>query len=97
MNIKLVKMIQFSTNPLKTLTKDELNEFRKSIDNKFRNIEIQGEELDEYHLKWYKLHSECVQYAYWNNKTILLGYPENKERTYSNIIKVMINEELQRR
>lgn len=83
-------MLEVSTNPLRTLNKDELNEFRQAIDKDSK----ESENIDE---RWSELHSQCVKYAYWNHKTILIGYPENKDRTFGDVIKIMINEEMQRR
>lgn len=91
-------MTEVSTNPLRTLNKDELNEFRKAIDTNFRTVEVKGEYVEDYRTGWSELHSQCVKYAYWNHKTITIGYPENiGNRTYGDIVKIMINEELQRR
>ena len=98
MNIKSEIMQEVSTNPLKTLDKDELNEFRNAIDKNFGTLEVKGRIIEDYHKKWSELHSQCVKYAYWNHKTITIGYPENIDnRTYGDIVKIMINEELQRR
>lgn len=98
MNIKSEIMTEVSTNPLRTLTKEELNEFRNAIDNNFRIVEVQIVCIQECHIIWSELHTQCVKYAYWNHKTITLGYPENiGNRTYGDIVKIMINEELQRR
>lgn len=88
-------MRKVSTNPLVPLTKEELYEFRKAIDKNFKTVEIKGEIKEDYHTRWYELYSQCVKYAYWNYKEITVGYPQNiEERTYGDIVKIMINEEL---
>jgi hypothetical protein len=43
------------------------------------------------------MHSQCTKYAYWNHKTITNGYPDIENRTYGDIVKIMIKEELQKR
>lgn len=91
-------MEKVSTNPLVPLTKEELFEFRKAIDKNFGTVKVKGVIKEDYHTRWSELHSHCVKYAYWNHKQITLGYPQNmEERTYGDIVKIMINEELIRR
>jgi hypothetical protein len=90
-------MLNASTNPLYSLTKDELNQFRKAIDKNFIVIKVKEKITEDYETKWLELHSHCLKYAYWNYKTITKGYPENVgKRTYGDIVKIMINQELKK-
>ena len=90
-------MLNASTNPLYSLTKDELNQFRKAIDKNFIVIKVKEKITEDYETKWLELHSQCLKYAYWNYKTIIKGYPENVgKRTYGDIVKIMINQELKK-
>ncbi len=90
-------MKEVSTNPLNSLTKEELNEFKKAIDKNFSVIEIKEKIIEDYHTRWFEMHSQCTKYAYWNHKTITNGYPDIENRTYGDIVKIMIKEELQKR
>ena len=56
-------MQEVSTNPLKTLDKDELNQFRNAIDRNFGTLEVKGKIIEDYHTRWSELHSQCVKYA----------------------------------
>lgn len=90
-------MKKVSTNPLNTLTKEELNEFKKAIDKNFFFIEIEGKIIEDYRTRWFEMHSQCTKYAYWNNIKITNSYPLMEDKTNNDIVKTMIKEELQKR
>lgn len=79
---------------LENLTKDELNQFRKAIDNNFRVIKDKEKTITDYHSVWYDLYTKCLKYSYLNNKEITNGYPVMENRTYGDMVKIMIKEQL---
>lgn len=97
MIIKTLKMEIVSTNPVKTLSVEELNKFLEAIDSHFSVITNKGEDVIDLHTRWWDLYNDCIKYAYWNHETITKGYPKMENRNYGDIIKIMINEELQMR
>lgn len=86
-----------STNPIKTLSVEELNQFLEAIKSNFSVVTIKGEVVKDLHTKWWDLHEQCLKYAYWNHERITKGYPKMENRSYGDIIKIMINEELKQR
>lgn len=87
----------FSTNPVKTLSVDELNEFLEAINKNFSVITIKGEVVQDLHTRWFDLHTNCLRYAYLNHEFITEKYPKMEDRSYGDIIKIMIQEELKLR
>jgi|688.fasta_scaffold686442_2 hypothetical protein len=90
-------MKKVSTNPLINLTIEELNTFLLAIDNNFSIITIKGEVKEDLHTKWWDIYGDCLQYAYWNHKTITQYYPKDEDRTYVDIIKLMIYQEIDKK
>jgi hypothetical protein len=86
-----------STNPIKTLSVEELNQFLEAIESNFSVVKIKGEVVKDLHTIWWDLHEQCLKYAYWNHERITEKYPKMENRSYGDIIKIMINEELQTR
>lgn len=86
-----------STNPVKTLSVEELNKFLEAIDKYFSVVKIKDEVVEDLHTIWRDLHAQCLRYAYLNHETITKGYPKMENRNYGDIIKIMINEELKLR
>jgi hypothetical protein len=87
----------FSTNPVKPLSVDELNEFLEAINKNFCVITIKGEVVQDLHTRWWDLHTNCLRYAYLNHEFITEKYPKMEDRSYGDIIKIMIQEELKLR
>jgi hypothetical protein len=90
-------MQKISTNPIKTLSVEELNQFLEAIKSNFSVLTIKGEVVKDLHTKWWDLHEQCLKYAYWNHERITKNYPKMENRSYGDIIKIMINEELETR
>ena len=90
-------MEKISTNPIKTLSVEELNQFLEAIKSNFSVLTIKGEVVNDLHTKWCDLHEQCLKYAYWNHERITKNYPKMENRSYGDIIKIMINEELEQR
>ena len=91
------KIEKVSTNPLKTLSVEELNEFREAIDTNISIIERENKFKEDLYKKWWDLHTQCLKYAYWNQEIITKNYPNIENKNYGDIIKIMINEELKQR
>lgn len=91
-------MIESVKNPLKTLSKEELYEFRKAIAVNFSTHNDEDLVVIEGHVEfWEGLYSKCVKYCHFNYQDILHGYPENNERTYADIVHILISKELNKR
>jgi len=63
-------MEKISTNPLKSLTLDELNEFIITYEGNFKFLEVEEVKIKNSKGRWWQIYYDCVQYAYWNNETI---------------------------
>jgi hypothetical protein len=85
-----------STNPLETLSVEELNKFIEAIDEHFSVVTIKDEVVKDLHTRWWDLHSQCLKYAFWNHLEITEGYPEMSERSYGDIVKIMIIEQIKK-
>ena len=79
---------------LENLTKDELNQFRKAIDSNFQVIKDKEKTITDYHSVWLDLYNKCLKYSYLNNKEITNGYPVMENRTFGDMVKIMIKEQL---
>jgi hypothetical protein len=90
-------METFSTNPVKTLSVDELNEFLEAINKNFKVVKNLGSMDIDLHTRWFDLHTNCLRYAYLNHEFITEKYPKMEDRSYGDIIKIMIQEELKTR
>jgi nitric oxide synthase oxygenase domain/subunit len=86
------EMKKVSTNPIVNLSKDELEKFLQAIDENFVFVTIKDEVVEDWRTKWWDLYNECIKYAYWNHLEITESYPEDSERTYSDIVKIMIQD-----
>ena len=87
-------MKKISTNPLVNLTLEELNVFQTAIKCNFQVTTIDGELKEDLHTRWSALYDDCLKYCYLNHETITKGYPKMEERTFGNIIQILINKEL---
>jgi hypothetical protein len=86
-----------STNPVKTLSVEELHKFMEAIESNFSVVKIKGEIKEDLHTRWWDLNEQCLKYAYWNHERITKDYPKMENRSYGDIIKIMIKEELETR
>jgi hypothetical protein len=86
-----------STNPVKTLSVEELHKFMEAINKNFSVVTIKGEIKEDLHTRWWDLNEQCLKYAYWNHERITKDYPKMENRSYGDIIKIMIKEELETR
>lgn len=84
---------------LENLTKDELNQFRKAIDKNFEVIVLEDKEktIIDYYSVWFDLYNKCLKYSYIHNKEITNGYPVMENRTYGDMVKIMINQQLKKK
>jgi len=79
---------------LEKLTKDELNQFRLAIDKNFEVTTNTEKVITDYYSRWFDLYNKCLKYSYLNNKEITNGYPVMENRTFGDMVKIMINEQL---
>ena len=89
-------MNKISTNPLANLTLEELNLFQNAIDKNFQVTTINGEIKEDLHTRWWDLNEQCLKYAYWNHERITKDYPKMENRSYGDIIRIMINQEIEK-
>jgi hypothetical protein len=89
-------MNKISTNPLANLTLEELNLFQNAIDKNFQVTTINGEIKEDLHTRWSDLNEQCLKYAYWNHERITKDYPKMENRSYGDIIRIMINQEIEK-
>lgn len=85
-----------SENPVKNLSLEELNKFLEAINSNFSVITNKGENVIDLHTKWSDLYNDCIKYAYFNHEKITENYPKMINRNYGQIVKIMINEELEK-
>jgi hypothetical protein len=91
-------MIESIKNPLKTLSKEELYEFRKAIAVNFSTkTDENGVLIEDYSKFWNNLYSKCVKYCHFNYQDIIDGYPENNERTYADLVQILISKQINKR
>jgi hypothetical protein len=91
-------MIESIKNPLKTLSKEELYDFRKAIAVHFSTkTDENGVVVEGYIEFWKDLYSRCAKYCHFNYQDIIDGYPENNERTYADIVQILISKEINKR
>ncbi len=79
---------------LEKLTKDELNQFRIAIDKNFEVILNTEKVITDYYSVWFDLYNKCLKYSYLHKAEITNGYPVMENRTYGDMVKIMINEQL---
>ena len=87
-------MLDKNYDLLEKLTEDELNQFRKAIDNNFQVVKDKEKTITDYHSVWFDLYNKCLKYSYLNNKEITNGYPVMENRTFGDMVKIMIKEQL---
>jgi len=85
-----------STNPLVNLTKEELDTFLLAIDKNFQVTTIKGEVKEDLKTRWSSLYNDCLQYSILNHFTIMKDYPKSEERTYGDIVKIMIHQQIEK-
>jgi hypothetical protein len=91
-------MIESIKNPLKTLSKEELYDFRKAIAVNFSTKTDENGVVVEGYIEFCKdLYSRCAKYCHFNYQDIIDGYPENNERTYADIVQILISKEINKR
>jgi hypothetical protein len=83
-----------STNPLKTLSVQELNIFMMAIKSNFRVVKVKDDVMEDLHTRWFNLHTNCLRYVYMNNENITKEYPKMEDRTNGDVIEIMIIQEL---
>lgn len=84
-----------SENPVKNLSFEELNKFLEAINSNFSVITNKGENVIDLHTIWWNLYNDCIKYAYVNHEKITENYPKMINRNFREIVKIMINEELE--
>jgi hypothetical protein len=84
----------FSTNPLKTLSLQELNTFMMAIKSNFRVVKVKEDVMEDLHTRWFDLHTNCLRYVYMNHENITKEYPKMEDRTNDDVIEIMIIQEL---
>jgi hypothetical protein len=94
--IKNLDMTQISTNPLVNLTIEELNLFKIAMKSNFQVTIINGEVKEDLQTRWSALYDDCIKYCYLNHETITKGYPKMEERTFGNIVEIMINQQIEK-
>ena len=92
----MINMEIVSTNPLFNLTLEELNLFKLAIDKNFQVTTIKGEVKEDLKTRWSSLYNDCLQYSYLNHFTIMKGYSKTEERTYGDIVQIMINKKIEK-
>lgn len=93
-------MEKVNINPLKTLSFNELVQFKEAIDSNFKVTEIDGEIVYDMKTRWWDLHQECLKYAFDNHKEITAGYgnvvdySSDEGITFGDIVIIMIKEKI---
>jgi hypothetical protein len=90
-------MKKISTNPLTNLTLEELNLFQIAIKSNFSIIEIKGQVVEDLKSRWSALYDDCIKYCYLNHETITKDYPKMQERTFGNIVTILILQEMDKK
>ena len=48
----------------------------------------------DYYSVWFDLYNKCLKYSYLHKEEITNGYPVMENRTFGDIVKIMINQQL---